>query len=184
MSTTAAEPHRPSPFPEVNAWRIPIAAWVASLDELALDGELGREGIAFWLGRREAGVAVVSAVALLRGPLIRKLSNQIVIDAGLVNELTDAAIAAGSRVVGQVHSHGGWTTTDLSETDRELGLAVPYHLSVVVPDFGRRHVDPTDCGVHFFVPGEGFRRLSRAQVAVRLRLIDTGWVAVLKVGEL
>ena len=183
MTITAAEPHRPSPFPEVKRWRIPITAWVASLDELGVDGELGREGIAFWLGRREAGVATVSAVALLRGPLIRKFSNQIFIDAGLVNELTDAAIAAGYRVVGQIHSHGPWTTTDLSETDRELGLAVPYHLSIVAPDFGRRRVQPSGCGVHVYLPGDGFRLLKRVEVDERIRLVVAGPAAVLTVGE-
>lgn len=183
MTITAAGRHSPSPFPEVHSWRIPTPAWVASLEELAMDGKVGREGIAFWLGRRDAGVARVSAIALLRGSLIRKSANQIVIDADLVNDLTDAAIAAGCRVVGQVHSHGPWTTTALSETDRDLGFTVPYHISVVAPDFGRGHVEPVNCGVHVYVPDEGFRQLGRTEVAERLGLSDTDPISVIKVGE-
>lgn len=159
-------------FPPIQKWSIPVCAWEASLEELAFDGQIGREGIAMWLGRRLAGIASISHVALLRGSGVRKRRYLIEIDAGLVNDLTDAALERNVVLLGQIHSHAPECSTDLSHADRQFGISVPSYLSVVAPEFALR--SPTglaDCGFHVFDPPFGFRRLDLAEAEQRFSIV-------------
>jgi hypothetical protein len=171
-------------FSAIEKWTIPVGAWEASLDELALDGQYGREGIAMWLGRRVSGIASVGYVALLRGSGIRKRRYLIEIDAGLVNDLTDAALERNVVLLGQIHSHAPECATDLSIADRQYGISVPHFLSVVAPEFALR--PPTqlaDCGVHVFEPPLGFRRLHQDEAAQRFSIVETGESETIIVGD-
>jgi hypothetical protein len=108
----------------------------------------------------------------------------LVIQASLVNELTDVAIELGIALIGQIHSHGALYGTDLSYADRNFGIAVPYFLSLVAPDYALRpQTRLEDCGVHVFEPRSGFRRLSVPEVAQRLRVFPGEPVPVLTIGE-
>jgi len=90
----------------------------------------------------------------------------------------------GVVLVGQIHSHGELYGTDLSYADRTFGIAVPYFLSLVAPDYALRpQAHLKDCGVHVFERGCGFRRLFAAEVARRLLIIPAAPVSVIIVGE-
>lgn len=171
-------------FAPVECWRIPEGAFAASIEEMAIDGIKGNEGVALWLGRRNAGQAEVTHVVKLRGTGLIKRPDQLVIPPELINEVTDLAIKLDVALVGQIHSHGHLYGTDLSYTDRRYGIAVPHYLSLVAPDFAlRKNTAVKDCGVHMFVPKQGFRRMSPMEVERRLCMIASATVPVVTIGE-
>ena len=137
-----------------------------------------------WLGSRGEDVAVVTHVARLEGPGIRKGPDRLIISADLVNELTDAAIEHRLTLVGQIHSHGAWHSTDLSLTDKRYGIAVPGFLSIVAPDYALRpNTKMEDCGIHVFLPPAGWSRLSREQIGQRIVITPAVSVPLLVVGK-
>ena len=171
-------------FSPVINWIIPESALARSLQEMALDGIHGNEGVTLWLGRRGDGQAEVTHLVALRGPGVTKRPDQLVIQAALINDVTDLAVELGVVLVGQIHSHGKLYGTDLSYADRTFGIAVPYFLSLVAPDYALRpHTRVEECGVHVFEPGSGFRRLARSEIAERLRLVASPAIPMLTVGE-
>jgi hypothetical protein len=145
-----------------------------SCREMARDGLSGNEGVMLWLGRRQGGTAAVTHLVALRGPEILKRPDQLVIQAGLLNEVTDLAIKLGVHLVGQIHSHGSLCGTDLSYADRTLGIRVPFFLSLVAPDYALRpYTAIEDCGIHLFEPKTGWRRLPIAEIKSRIEVTDT-----------
>jgi hypothetical protein len=117
-------------FLEIPArWEIPLGVIQHSITEMAIDGNRGCEGIAMWLGHFQDDIAIITHIAVLRGPGIKKTPYQIVISADLVNDLTDVTIDLNVTLVGQVHSHSALYGTHLSETDRRYGIAAPGYLS-------------------------------------------------------
>lgn len=173
-----------NPFEPVQKWAIPRSALIASLTEMAIDGRHGREGVALWLGRRQHGIATISAVVALRGPGVRKQRDVLVISAALLNDVTDVAIERGESLVGQIHSHGPEFGVELSPTDQRFGIQVPDYLSVVAPDFALRPAtNVTDCGLNVYAAGRGYRGLSGAEIAERIEVVDGVNVPVLTVGE-
>ncbi len=152
-------------FPPISKWHLPQAVLPMSLKELAYDGVMGNEGVVLWLGQRRNGIATITHLVGLRGQSVIKQPDFLHIEASLFNEIADLAIELGITLLGQIHSHGRWFGTDLSPTDRALGIATPYYLSIVAPDFGlRSRLQLADCGIHIFEPGHGFRRLSNEEV--------------------
>jgi len=174
----------PTYFPPVTEWAISQDALRRSMEEMAVDGRAGDEGVALWMGRRRDGEASISHVVGLRGPGVHKGPAFLEIDPWLFNEVADLAIAHEVSLVGQIHSHGvGWST-DLSRIDRTGGLLVPYYLSVVAPDYALRpETRIHDCGVHVFEPGLGYRRLSSEEVARRVKVVPSGAASFLTVGQ-
>ncbi|MCI0724300.1 MAG: hypothetical protein L0338_35855 [Acidobacteria bacterium] len=171
-------------FPEVETWRIPDAAMVESLAEMARDGREGREGIVLWLGRRDNGAAEISHLVVLRGKGIVKEPDLLIIGAELMNDVADLAIELGVCLVGQIHSHGKLYGTNLSPTDRKYGIVVPFFLSLVAPDYALRpDTRIEECGVHIFEPSIGYRRLTPPEVLARIRVVCGESVPVLTVGE-
>lgn len=164
-------------------WRIPEEAIRHSMSEMAIDGALRREGVAMWLGKYEGKTAVVTHVAALRGPGVRKAPDQLLISADLVNDLTDKAIELGLVLIGQIHSHGPMHGTSLSLTDKRYGISVPGYLSAVAPDYAMRpSTSIHDCGVHLFEKGRGWIRFTREQVVKRVLIVPDPRVPVLFVG--
>ncbi|MER3406785.1 MAG: hypothetical protein C4289_17785, partial [Chloroflexota bacterium] len=84
------------------------------------------------------GQAEITHVVGLRGPGVIKRPDFLRIEPWLLNDVTDLAIDLGVVLVGQVHTHGPGYGTDLSMTDRTYGIAVPFYISVVAPDYGLR----------------------------------------------
>jgi proteasome lid subunit RPN8/RPN11 len=76
------------------------------------------------------------------------------------------------ELLGQVHSHPG-RFVDHSHGDNERAL-MPFEefMSVVVPYYGRRGMQPlTDCGIHLFRSG-AFSRLTSSEVECRFRIVS------------
>jgi proteasome lid subunit RPN8/RPN11 len=161
-------------FPVVHQWKLPGELLPVSLQEMALDGRVGNEGICLWLGQRgEDGIAVVSHAVKLRGCGIWKSPVNIRIAPELMREVHQYARALGVILVGQIHSHGPYHSVDLSPTDLRYGVSVPYYLSLVAPDYSlRAETQWRDCGVHIFAPGSGYRRVCDNQIP-ELLLVDS-----------
>ena len=169
-------------FSSPTAWRLPLEAFRHSLAEMAIDGVRHKEGVAMWLGRYEADIAVVTHVAVLRGPGVYKAADQLFISSGVMNELTDVAIETKTILIGQVHSHGPLYGTWLSETDKKYGIAVPGYLSAVAPDYALRpDTRIHDCGFHLFEAGAGWRRLASDEVERRIQVTEATDIPVLTV---
>ena len=158
----------------VPRWVIPTDALEASFREMASDGDLDREGVALWAGVRTDVVGeevVIQHVVLLRGSGVYRARGFIRIAPELLNEVTDllASLGDGVYLVGQIHGHPPYCSTDLSPTDVMYGIRTPQYLSVVAPEYGRRgHNLLADCGVHVFEPRAGWRRLVQDEVERRI----------------
>lgn len=149
-------------------WELPNYVWKQSFEDMARDGAVGREGVALWLGQIDDDVAVATQVVLLRGPGVLKRPNQLAISADLMNLVSDEALERGLILVGQVHSHGPFASTDLSYPDRHLGITEPGYLSLVAPNFATNHdTQLHDCGVHVHEGQSGWRRLSESELSRR-----------------
>ena len=78
---------------------------------------------------------------------------------------------SGLALLGQVHSHPG-AFVDHSAGDNERAL-MPYDgfLSIVVPYYARRGMQPlTVCGVHVF-ENSRFRRIQDSEIEARFRIV-------------
>lgn len=169
-------------FPSVKRWLIPEGAFTLSLQEMALDGHRGNEGIALWLGRRTADEAAVSHVAVLRGKGVQRYPALLNVGTAIMNAVTLVAVERGISLVGQVHSHGPGYGTDLSPTDRRMGIGVNGYLSLVAPDYAlRSDTQLRDCGIHVFEAGRGFRRLHGSELESRIVLMAGATVEVLTI---
>lgn len=170
-------------FPTVESWRIPESAMVDSLHEMARDGAAGNEGIALWLGRRHSKKAEVTHLVALRGPGVLKQPDLLIVESWLLNDVADVTIELGVTLVGQIHSHGDGYSTDLSFTDRRYGIAVPYYLSLVAPDYAMKEgTGIADCGVHVFEPGVGYRCLLPVEIAQRIHIVSGPRLPMITVG--
>jgi len=169
-------------FPETSRWFLPEPAFRASLDEMAIDGRAGNEGLALWLGHKQGESALVTHVMCLRGQGVLKRPALLIVDPSAMNAVTAAAVEHGLMLIGQVHSHGEGYGVDLSPTDRESGIRVPYYLSVVVPGYAlHSKTSLKDCGVHVFRPEGQWVRLSPRGIANSIEL-TAGSVQVLTIG--
>jgi hypothetical protein len=169
-------------FTETRLWRIPQAAIEDSLDEMALDGDKGTEGIVLWLGKDSGEIADITHLIRLRGPLVQKRKEFINIHPSLFNDVADIAIEHSLRLVGQVHSHPPGYSVDLSPTDRMCGVQVPSYLSLVAPDFARTRVSVHNWGVHVYTGEAGFVRLSMDAARRSLQITDGPRPPMLTVG--
>lgn len=160
-----------SAYEHVMRWSIPALALSDSIAEMAPDGREGNESIVLWAGTSAAGVARVTHLIGLHGPLIKKRPLQMIIAPDLFAKVS---LFCGRRkliLLGQIHSHPG-EFTDLSDVDRKYGIATPCFLSIVAPHYAQRS-DTTwqECGVHVFEEGFGFRRMSQTEARTRV-LVD------------
>lgn len=113
-----------------------------------------------------------------------KRPDSLRIETWLFNEVADLAIKLGLKLVGQIHTHGRGYGIDLSRADRSGGVAVPHYLSVVAPDYALRpNTRISDCGVHVFEPGYGYRRIPAHQVRTRVDMPPGPKAAWTIVGE-
>jgi hypothetical protein len=159
-------------FTQTRLWRIPQAAIEDSLDEMAIDGAKGTEGIVLWLGKDSDDIADITHLIRLRGPLVEKRKEYINIHSALLNDVADIAIEHSLRLVGQVHSHPPGYGVDLSPTDRMYGIRVPSFLSLVAPDFARTRVPVHDWGVHIYTAERGYVRVGQVGARRCLQITD------------
>jgi hypothetical protein len=169
-------------FSEVQTWRIPEMVIADALEEMAIDGHQGNEGIVLFFGRDDGGAAEVTHLVKLRGPGVEKYPDQINIHSSLLNEVTDVAISNKVRLIGQVHSHGPGYGISLSYTDRTYGVKTPYYLSLVAPDYALSAAPLRNWGVHVFMEKQGYVRLDSAEADRRVRIVQGASVPVVTVG--
>jgi hypothetical protein len=156
-------------FPKVNKWRLPGDLLRQSIDEMALDGRCGNEGTCLWLGNRARGEATVTHVVFLRGPGVQKSPVNVRLSAELMRLVHDRADAQHLTLLAQIHSHSRWSGVNMSPTDHAYGISVPFFLSVICPDYAQNPATRIgDCGVHVFLPGEGYMRLTERQLSRKL----------------
>lgn len=171
-------------FPTVGRWSLSEAVMQMSVAEMSRDGMLGNEGVAMWFGKRSHGCATVTHVVALRGRGVIKRPAQLVIQESVFAAVTETAIDLGVSLIGQIHSHGPGYGVDLSPTDRMYGVAVPYYLSLVAPDYAMRPYTPlTACGVHVLQPGKGFCRLAMHEIYRRFELTQESLPPLIVIGE-
>lgn len=164
-------------------WVLPEFVWQQSLDDMALDGTNGCEGVALWLGQHESGTAIISTCVLLRGPGVVKRPNHLSISARLMNQVTMAALELGLFLIGQVHSHSPLASTDLSYPDRYLGITDRGYLSLVAPDFAKNSATTlARCGVHVHEGEAGWRRMETPEILRRFDMPSLAPSAPLVIG--
>lgn len=158
-------------------WILPQAALDRSYQELAGDGARDREGIVLWGGVAEpcarGDTVCVTHVILLRGSGVVRGMGYIGISPELFNDVTDvlAALDGDVYLVGQIHGHPPFASTDLSEVDIAYGIRTPHYLSVVAPDYGMAPAARLqECGVHVFEPHIGWRRFAPVELAARVEV--------------
>lgn len=157
-----------SPYRLADRWLLADGLLPAALEELAIDGARGREGVAFLLGRHHDRDGHITHLVVLRCNRLVKTENHLQIPPALMNEVTDHVIAQEGVLLGQIHSHGPGYGVDLSYPDHFFGIRAPGFLSLVAPDFGmRRGTRLEDCGVHVFDEPHGFRRMAVAEIRSR-----------------
>ncbi|SRR6266478_10093768 len=171
-------------FPKVETWSVPEALLPASLAEMSQDGARGNEGICLWLGTREDNIARIKTLVKLRGPRIHKSPANIQIEAELMRDVHQAAQELGSVLVAQIHSHAKYYGVDLSPVDLRYGISVPYFLSIVAPEYAMSPQTPWgDCGVHIFLPGRGYVRLSKTKIPKRILIDQHAEVSEITIGN-
>ena len=170
-------------FPRTTYWVISRGLVEGTMVELARYGREGREGIVFWLGRRDGETAHITHAVFARGGGVTSTRNLLEVSAELLNGVGTLCDELELVWVGQAHSHGGrWT--GMSLPDRTLGATSPYFLSVIVPFFANdRRTTIADCGVHLMDPAAGWRTLTREEIANAITVDPNGSAMVLTVGE-
>lgn len=151
-----------------NYWFIPEVLYQSSLEEMAIDGKKGNEGICLWLGNREENINRISHLILLRGEGIIKGSGNITLKPELMLEVHRAAQKEELILIGQIHSHSRLAGIDLSWTDRKYGVSVEGYLSVVAPNFAKDNTPINKCGVHVYVKGNDYVRFSEKEIKKRM----------------
>lgn len=169
-------------FSRIESWRFPEEVIADALEEMAIDGRQGNEGIALFLGNDSDGAAEITHLVKLRGLGLEKYPDQIKLAASLLNDVTDVAISNRVRLIGQVHSHGPGYGIALSYTDRTYGIKTPSYLSLVAPDYALSAAPLERWGVHVFIEKQGYVRLNVTEAARRLRIVPDAHVPVITVG--
>lgn len=143
--------HRLTPLPTgLNRGRLIVPASVAVATKAALQrfhGAEGRhEGLAYWMGRRcEGDALVISAVV----PVSDHGPQHVFVAEAEVGKMSRRARSAGLAIVAQVHSHPG-NDTRHSDGDDKL-ILMPYEglFSLVVGNYGDGSLLPTQgAGLH------------------------------------
>jgi hypothetical protein len=143
-------------------WVIPEAALRCSLQEMAIDGARGCEGVAMWLGHYDRDTAVVTHIAVLRA---RPTPHR--------RRPDERHCGSCDRASPETHRPNPFArATDLSKADRAYGIGVAGYVSAVAPDYAMRANTPiSECGVYVFEPRTGWRRLSADELSARVRMV-------------
>lgn len=173
----------PDYFPTTRRWVLGQSVIDTTMAELARTGRDRREGIALWLGQRNAETARVSHVVRLRGSGLVARGDLLEVSAHLFNEVGDVCADLNLVWLGQAHTHGG-SWTGMSRTDRRFGPSTPSFLSVIVPHFAEDdRTTLADCGIHLLDPSTGWKTLDRDEMESRIVVDLNVESAVVTVGE-
>lgn len=132
-------------------------------------GERGYEAVVLWIGS-VVNPATARVTAAIRPRQLAYRSEEgcaVEVPPDSIGDVV-AALLAGQFVLARVHTHPG-RAYHSSTDDRNLLLAHPGAVSVVVPAFAEKPVDLAHCSVNELSPDGHWRELSSKEVAERFR---------------
>ncbi len=122
--------------------------WRAGLDELHRRGGGRRESGAFLLGSRDGDRCRVNRFVFYDDLDPHSLDTGIVIFDGVgYGPLWRMCRETGLQVVADVHTHPGIARQSPSDRDNPM-VAERGHLALIVPEFARRRVGPSELGIY------------------------------------
>jgi hypothetical protein len=132
-------------------------------------GRLGNEGMVLWVGKGEDDLFHVTDLLIPKQKGIRTREGVcVVVDTDEMHRINVELFKSGLRLIAQVHSHP--THAYHSETDDEFAIATTVGcFSLVVPDFGARDFDLSECAVYRLSEVGQWQHLAPQRVK---RLID------------
>lgn len=160
-----------SSFESLSVIRLPQHVVDETQDFLRRCGELGREGVVLWAGRREGIEYRVShAYVPVQRAIRTKEGIGYVVEGEELRRLAEWLSECQLTLLAQVHSHP--TEAYHSDTDDELAIITKLGgLSLVVPDFAIRPFRLQECAVYRLFP-TGWEALAPVQVGALITLED------------
>lgn len=157
---------------DVREVRVPRELVDAGREHLRVAGEKGCEAFVLWAGRRAGDVFDVLATLVPRQTAHRTPSGLLVeVDGDELLRINVWLYDNRLQLVAQLHAHPGEAYH--SETDNAYPImAQAGGLSLVLPDFAVRPFDVRDLAAHRLLPGLGWVRLSDAETATLLKVVD------------
>jgi hypothetical protein len=123
------------PYPHINRWVLPSAAFSATLRAVQEEGQSVREAGALWLGSR-ADTAHVTAIVFPTGKGVHATAGKWKVSPEIFGVVTRWAKPQGLCLLGVVHTHLHGVPPRLSGADREYSVQVPGMLAVVIGEGG------------------------------------------------
>jgi hypothetical protein len=155
--------------PERSTFVIPAAVVELTAALLAEVGDRHFEASAVWVGCA-VDDATVRVTRVCRPEQVAYATPH-----GLAVELTEQgltdlimSLAADEVVVARLHTHGTDDVDHSAVDDRNLVVAHPGAISIVVPWFAADGIELDRCGVHILTAGRRWRRLSVVETRARL----------------
>ncbi|HEX6370893.1 MAG TPA: hypothetical protein VF006_18385 [Longimicrobium sp.] len=157
---------------DVHEVRVPRKLADAAGEHLRAAGEKGCEAFVLWAGRRAGSVFDVLATLVPRQTAHRTPSGLLVeVDGDELLRVNVWLYDNGLQLVAQLHAHPGEAYH--SDTDNTYPIMTQAGgLSLVLPDFAVRPFDVRDLAAHRLLPGCGWVRLTEAEAATLLKVVD------------
>ncbi len=122
--------------------------WRAGLTELRRRGDGRRESGAFLLGSRDGERRAISRFVFYDDLDPGSLDTGIVVFDGVgYGPLWRMCRETGLQVVADVHTHPGISRQSSADRDNPM-VAERGHLALIVPEFARRRVGPSELGIY------------------------------------
>lgn len=157
--------------PSRTRFTIPMAVLTRTVELLAEPGTQGYEGSALWLGR------VITGSSAEVTKVHRPEQMSYATTAGLAVTLTEqgltdliTSLAVDEIVLARLHTHGNDDVDHSEVDDRNLVVAHPGAVSIVVPLFAANGIDLTSCGVHVLSETHRWHRLTAAEISERFEI--------------
>lgn len=157
--------------PERTRFTIPRAVVAQTEALLAEPGAEGFEGSVLWIGHVNSG-AVAEVTKVHRPEQVAHAT-----PAGLSVTLTESgltdlirSLGSDEMVLARLHTHGNGAVDHSEVDDRNLVVAHPGAVSIVIPWFAAGGIDLAVCGVHVLSAGHRWRRLSPAETSERFTI--------------
>jgi hypothetical protein len=144
----------------------------AAREHLRAAGQDGCEAFVLWAGRRAGDTFDVLAALVPRQTAHRTPSGLLVeVDGDELLRVNVWLYDNGLQLVAQLHAHPGEAYH--SETDDAYPIMTQAGgLSLVLPDFAVRPFDVRELAAHRLLPGRGWVRLTEAETATLLKVVD------------
>lgn len=150
-----------APYPRIDRWVLPSAAFSATLRTVQEEGQSVREAGALWLGSR-ADTARITAVVFPRGKGVEATAGKWKVSPEVFGVVTRWAKPQGLCLLSVVHTHLHGVPPRLSRADREYSVQVPGMLAVVIGEGGHER-DHLNWGWYLY-DNNSYRQLPALEV--------------------